>query len=75
MFCEDPNAMKDLIPEAQVFDGIDVADQMAVLEDLREIANVIILTKSSWCKGVDFVFKLPQAFVIHTVIPKSNVLL
>ena len=48
-----------MIPEGKIFDGIDVGDQMAVLEDLREISNVIILTKSEWCKGVDFVFKLP----------------
>ena len=48
---------------------------MAFLENLRETANIIILTQSEWCKGVDFVFKLPQAFVIHTILPKSNVLL
>ena len=48
---------------------------MALLEDFREMSNVVVLTKSVWCKGVDFVFKLPQAFVIHTVLPKSNVVL
>ena len=48
---------------------------MAILEDLREVEKAIIITKSAWCKGVDFVFKLPQAFVIHTVLPKSNVVL
>ena len=73
IFCEDPKAMQALIPEGQIFDGIDVGEQMAILEDLREVDKVIIITKSAWCKGVDFVFKLPQAFVIFTVLPKSNV--
>lgn len=35
MFCEDPVAMLKYIPEAKIFDGIDVGEQMAVLEDLR----------------------------------------
>lgn len=48
---------------------------MALLDNLREIEKIIVLTKSPWCKGVDFVFKLPQAFVIHTVLPNSNVVL
>ena len=75
MFCENPEAMLKLIPEAKIFDGIDIGEQMARLEDLREIANIIILTKSEWCKGVDFVFKLPQAYVIHMVLPRSNIIL
>lgn len=51
--------MLKLIPEAQIFDGIDVGEQMAILRDLREVEIAIILTKSTWCKGVDFVFELP----------------
>ena len=59
MFCEDPKEMFKLIPEAQIFDEIDVGEQMAILRDLREVEKAIIITKSDWCKGVDFVFKLP----------------
>lgn len=59
MFCEDPKEMLKLIPEAQIFDEIDVGEQMAILRDLREVEKAIIITKSDWCKGVDFVFKLP----------------
>ena len=46
---------------------------MAVLEGLRNTNNAIVITTSKDSKGVDFLFAVPQAYVIHTVLPQSMV--
>jgi hypothetical protein len=36
--------MKKSIPEGIIFDGVDVGEQMAILDYLREVDRAIILT-------------------------------
>lgn len=45
----------------------------ATLRLLKTSSNAIVTTTSEISKGVDFVFAVPQAFVIHTTLPKSLV--
>jgi hypothetical protein len=40
---------------------------------LKTSLNAIVVTTSAESKGVDFVFAVPQAFVIHTTLPRSLV--
>lgn len=65
--------MLNLIPEAFVFDDREIGEASALLKLFREQQNCVVLTTSNTCKGVDFLFKVPQAFVIHTCLPKSYV--
>lgn len=51
----------------------DVGVQLATLESLQASSKVIVLTNSFSSKGVDFVFAVPQAYVIHTLLPLSVV--
>jgi hypothetical protein len=60
-----------LIPEAEVFVGDDVGVLQAILEHLRNSSNAIVITTSKDSNGVDFLFAVPQAYIIHTIIPNS----
>jgi hypothetical protein len=50
-----------------------VGELLAILESLRGSNNAIVLTTSKYSKGVDFLFAVPQAYVIHTELPTSMV--
>jgi uncharacterized membrane protein affecting hemolysin expression len=54
---------------AQMFIGDDASTLGALLEQFRQISQGIVLTTSIYCKGADFVFAVPQAFVIHLTLP------
>jgi len=56
-----------------VFDGEEVGMLNAILKYCRTSSDAIILTTSAASKGVDFVFSVPQAFVILTSLPKTLV--
>jgi len=73
IFCSNPQEYKWLLPESKVFVGNDVGELMAILESLRGSSNAIVITTSKDSKGVDFIFAVPQAFVIHTELPTSMV--
>ena len=73
IFCMNPQEYKRLLPESKVFVGNDVGELMAILESLRGSSNAIVITTSKDSKGVDFIFAVPQAFVIHTELPTSMV--
>jgi superfamily II DNA helicase RecQ len=60
-----------LLPQAKVFAGDNVGELNAVLKFLRSSSTAIVLTTSAASKGVDFVFAVPQAFVVHTSLPHS----
>jgi hypothetical protein len=62
-----------LIPEAKIFAGDEVGELLSILKGLQKSSNAIVITTSKDSKGVDFLFALPQAYVIHTVLPKSMV--
>jgi hypothetical protein len=48
-----------LIPEAEVFVGDDVGVLQAILENLKNSSNAIVITTSKDSKGVDFLFAVP----------------
>jgi hypothetical protein len=77
IFCSDPNEYLRLIPEADVFissNDIKKAGLLiAVLEKLHESNNAIVITTSKDSNGVDFLFAVQRAYVIHTVLPQSMV--
>jgi hypothetical protein len=73
IFCSNPQEYKQLIPEAKIFAGDNVGVLLATLKVLRESANPIVITTSKDSKGVDFIFAVPQAYVIHTALPSSMV--
>lgn len=73
IFCSDPLTIQKQLPEALVFTGDEVGELNELLKFLKTSSNAIVLTTSADSKGVDFVFATPQAFVIHTVLPKSLV--
>ena len=62
-------AWKTYLTEAEVFTREDTGELVALLEQLRKMSTGIVLTTSAACKGADFVFAVPQAFVIHTDLP------
>jgi hypothetical protein len=62
-----------LLPEAKVFDGNNVGLRMAALNQMRNSANAVVLTTSRVSKGVDFIFSVPQAFVLHLTFPTTLV--
>lgn len=57
--------------QVEVFAGDNAGNLVALLEQFRLVSQGIILTTSAVCKGADFVFAVPQAFVIHTDLPNS----
>jgi hypothetical protein len=73
IFCSDIQEYKQLLHEAKAFAGNQVGELNALLKYCRNSSNAVILTTSADSKGVDFVFAVPQAFVIHTTLPKSSV--
>ena len=73
LFCSDPQQYKQLIPEAELFVGDEVGELMSILKGLKHSSNSIVITTSNDSKGVDFLFAVPQAYVIHTVLSKSMV--
>ena len=42
---------------------------MSILKGLKKSSNAVVITTSVDSKGVDFLFAVPQAYVIHTVLP------
>ena len=44
---------------------------LSILKGFRESKNAIVITTSKDSKGVDFLFAVPQAYVIHTILPQS----
>ena len=50
-----------------------MGELLAILESLRGSSNAIVITTSKDSKGVDFLFEVPQAYVIHTELPISMV--
>jgi hypothetical protein len=56
-----------------MFTGNNVGLLLAILEGLRVSNNSIVITTSKDSKGVDFIFAVAQAYVIHTVLPNSMV--
>ena len=53
--------------------GDEVGELMSILKLLKLNSNDIVITTSNDSKGVDFLFAVPQAYVIHTILPKSMV--
>jgi len=56
-----------------VFAGDDAGELVGLIEGLKLNSTGIILTTSADSKGADFVFAVPQAYVIHTTLPGSVV--
>ena len=52
-----------------MFAGDEVGELLSILKDLQKCSNGIVITTSHDSKGVDFLFAVPQAYVIHTVLP------
>ena len=73
IFCSNPQQYKQLIPEAETFSGDEVGELMSILKGLKLSSNSIVITTSNDSKGVDFIFAVPQAYIIHTILPKSMV--
>ena len=73
IFCSDINSYKELLLEAKVFAGDNIGRNLAILESLQSSKSDIVLTTSAYSKGVDFKFEVPQAYVIHAVLPTSVV--
>lgn len=74
IFCENLDACKaykEQLKNALIFCGEDAGELYALLEHFKSLSYGIILTTSAYCKGADFVFAVPQAFVIHTSLPKT----
>ena len=69
IFCSNLKEYKQLIPEAEVFAGDEVGELLSILKSLQKSSNAVVITTSKDSKGVDFLFALPQAYVIHTVLP------
>jgi hypothetical protein len=69
IFCSNPEEYKNLIPESEVFTGNEVGELMSILKGLRSSSNAIVITTSKDSKGVDFLFAVPQAYVINTILP------
>lgn len=44
---------------------------MALLDTLKNVSTGVVITTSAMSCGVDFVFAVPQAFVVHTMFPSS----
>jgi hypothetical protein len=73
IFCSQPHLYRQWIPEAEVFAGNEVGELISILKGLRLSSNAIVITTSVDSKGVDFLFKVPQAYSIHEVLPGSMV--
>jgi hypothetical protein len=66
-------AFSNRIPDSRVFAGDDAGELVGILDSLRSKSTGVVLTTSAASKGADFVFAVPQAYVIHTVLPQSVV--
>ena len=64
---------KEQLPESKVFAGGDAGELNSILRSLASKKTGAVLTTSADSKGVDFVFAVPQAYVIHTTLPGSAV--
>jgi hypothetical protein len=73
IFCSNPHEYKQLLPESKIFAGEEVGELLSILKGLRNSSNAIVITTSKDSGGVDFLFAVPQAYVINTVLPKSMV--
>ena len=69
IFCSNPQEYKQLLPDAKLFAGNEVGELLSILKSLRKSSNAIVITTSNDSKGVDFLFAVPQAYVIHTLLP------
>jgi late competence protein required for DNA uptake (superfamily II DNA/RNA helicase) len=58
LFCSNIEQYNKLISEAKVFVGNEVGVLLAVLENLRESKDAIVITTSRDSKGVDFLFEV-----------------
>lgn len=64
---------KEQLPESKVFGSEDTGEMVGILDSLTNKSTGIVLTTSAASKGADFVFAVPQAYVIHTTLPGSVV--
>lgn len=64
---------KEQLPESKVFGSEDAGEMVGILDSLVSQKTGVILTTSAASKGADFVFAVPQAYVIHTTLPGSVV--
>ena len=54
-----------------LFEGDNAGALNALLDQFKTLCSGIIITTSAASKGADFVFAVPQAFVIHTSLPQT----
>jgi hypothetical protein len=66
-------AFSNRIPYSIIFAGDDAGELVGILDNLRSTNTGVVLTTPAASKGADFVFGVPQAYVIHTVLPQSVV--
>lgn len=57
------------IPNSVTFAGDDAGELVGLLNNLKTMRTGIVITTSEASKGADFVFAVPQAYVIHTALP------
>ena len=56
LFCENVEEYKKEFLEARIFDDRDTGQASSLLKFFKKQTNIIVITTSLTCKGVDFLF-------------------